>query len=136
MKKLVKESLNEESNFEKGQEVYFLYDYTLEKGAVEFVGIKKIKIAKKQWDGSLYYTRVPIEKVVLPNEMMCVVWEQWKGKNGSGGYRIEKELYKNRQKLAKEWPYQALVWEDSYGFESDHIDAKLDNGVWLNKRIN
>ena len=128
MSKIVFESLEQfeaKEIIKAGDLVYFLYDYTLEKGLAESIGNKNVKIAKTRWDDSIYYTRVPIEKVVLSDEMICIVWEQWKGKNGRGGYRIEKELYKNRQKLAKEWPYQALVWEDSFGKESNYIDPLL-----------
>jgi hypothetical protein len=129
MSKIVFESLEQFEGKEiikPGDLVYFLYDYTLEKGLAEFIGNKNIKIAKTRWDDSIYYKRVPIEKVVLSDEMICIVWERWKGKNGRGGYRIEKKLYKNRQKLAKEWPYQALVWEDFFGKESNYIDPRLE----------
>lgn len=36
---------------------------------------------------------IPKEKCAFPHEKVCVVWETWKGKNGRGGYRVERNLY-------------------------------------------
>ena len=37
--------------------------------------------------------RVPVDKTARPDEQVAVVWEQWKGRNGRGGYRVERTLY-------------------------------------------
>ena len=34
--------------------------------------------------------RVLREKVALPEEEVCIVWELWRGRNGRGGYRLER----------------------------------------------
>lgn len=33
------------------------------------------------------------EKCAFPDEKVCIVWETWKGTNGRGGYRVERNLY-------------------------------------------
>lgn len=37
--------------------------------------------------------RIKKEKCARPDEQVCVVWETWRGVNGRGGYRVERELY-------------------------------------------
>jgi len=40
-----------------------------------------------------YVQNWPKEKCAFPNEKVCVVWETWRGVNGRGGYRVERERY-------------------------------------------
>lgn len=48
------------------------------------------------------------------------------GKNGRGAYRIERELYKDARRPAKNWPYQTYIDEDSYGVELPNTrDSRL-----------
>jgi len=113
-------------NLKKGDLIYFLEGYELVRGTVESIGPKNVKINGEQYFGSgTYTTSKPFDKVAEPNESIAVVWETWKGVNGRGGYRIERELYSNRRTPAKNWPYQALVWEEHYDEESDFVDHRL-----------
>lgn len=63
---------------------------------------------------------VPKEKCAKVDESVCIVWETWKGKNGRGGYRIERELYPNDRVPAQFVHYQDVggpgrVDETAYG---------------------
>lgn len=83
---------------EVGSEIYFLSDYTLEKGKIVSISPKSIKVEQQIFNGATqevnpYYTRVPHNKCALPDEEVVVIWELWKGRNGRGGYRLEKVLY-------------------------------------------
>jgi len=44
-----------------------------------------------------YVQNWPKEKCAFPNEKVCVVWETWRGVNGRGGYRVERERYPNER---------------------------------------
>lgn len=104
-------------NLKKGDKIYFLYDYDLMSGTIESIGPKNVKIYFNTPPFKQMHISKPFDKVAEPDENICIVWEQWKGSRG--GYRIERQLYQNKLKPAKNWPYQALVWEDSYGKESE-----------------
>ena len=86
-------------------------------GTIESIGPKNVKIYFNTPPFKQMHISKPFDKVAEPDENICIVWEQWKGSRG--GYRIERQLYQNKLKPAKNWPYQALVWEDSYGKESE-----------------
>lgn len=86
--------------------------------------IKKGKVNYKVEfpDGRTVYVKP--DKFVQEDESICVVWMTYRGVEGS--YRIEKELYPHRRRIAKEYPRQALVWEDSLGVENSYVDYKLE----------
>lgn len=117
-------------NLTKGESVYFLYGYDLMKGIVESVGVKNVKLNFNSYGGgNLHTTFIPFDKVVKPEEIICVVWECWKGRNGRGGYRIERELYPEYRRPSKNWPHQQLVGEIEYSklaeYQSlDYFDGK------------
>lgn len=106
-------------NLKKGDVVYLLVDYDLQRGTIESIGPKKVKI-KTKFFGPEYITSVPFDKVAEPDEKIAVVWETWKGVNGRGGYRLERELYPEYRRPAKNWPFQSNVREEHYGELSDH----------------
>ncbi len=58
--------------------------------------------------GKVREKRVPVSKVATPTESVCVVWELWKGTNGRGGYRVERELYPNQRVPAEQVSRQAI----------------------------
>jgi hypothetical protein len=66
-------------------------------------GPKNFKI-RIIWAGKVIedhvYT-VPKEKCASLEEEVCVVWELWKGRNGRGAYRIERQLYPDKRVPAK-----------------------------------
>jgi hypothetical protein len=76
------------------QEIYCLSDYDWEHGTVISKGKKNYKVHFEGRGWIKTHDRyVPIEKCALPGESVCVVWEKWRGNNGRGGYRVERELY-------------------------------------------
>jgi hypothetical protein len=89
------------------KEIYFLSEYNWQKGILLAEGSKNYKIYIPANGCFLAQTKpVPKEKCAFPDEIVCVVWEQWKGKNGRGGYRVEKELYPNDRVRADRVNYQ------------------------------
>lgn len=107
--------------FKVGDEIRFLSEYNLLHGTVISIGRKNIKISYNNHMN--YYnpndvrmlTKKP-EQLALLNEPMCVVWEQWKGVNGRGAYRLEFNLYTQHHLLGKNYPRQRQwVYESAYG---------------------
>jgi hypothetical protein len=103
-------------NVKKGDIVYVLDGYNLMKGEILSIGRKNCKVKIKGYGHNYFYEKyVPFDKIAEPNESIAVVWETWKGNNGRGAYRIERELYQNKRKKAKDWPHQEYIWEEYYG---------------------
>ena len=74
------------------QKIFFLSEYDWMAGELLNFGQKNYKIHIPANGCYLAQTKyVPKEKCAMPDEHVCIVWEQWKGKNGRGGYRVEKE---------------------------------------------
>ena len=103
----------------KGDTIYFLDYQFIMKGYVVSIGSKNIKISLSNRIGvanDIIYK--PFDKVSLPDEMICVVWQQWKGIEGT--YRIERKLYSSYQMPAKDWassPRFIGVSESRFGVE-------------------
>lgn len=77
----------------KGDTVYFLSEYKWYKGRVATTpraNSKTVMVTYCPW-GTDINTRVKLEKVAMPDELVCVVWELWKNQNS---YRVERKLYK------------------------------------------
>lgn len=74
--------------------IFFLDDYNWRQGELISEGPKRYKIRTpangmfKEW--TQYVAK---EKCAFPDEIVCVVWETWRGVNGRGGYRVEREAY-------------------------------------------
>jgi len=103
--------------------IYFLSEYNWHKGELISSGPKnhKIKVPEQGWM-SEHTATVPKEKCAFPDEEVCVVWETWKGKNGRGGYRVEREMYPEVRVPATRVHYQCVgrnaegrVTESAYG---------------------
>jgi hypothetical protein len=75
--------------FPKGSRVYWLYNYDWEWGTVVKCNTKTVTLTDS-WGNT---RKVPNEKVAGPEERVVVVSELWKGKNGRGGYRVEREMH-------------------------------------------
>lgn len=74
--------------------IYFLEDFRWERGLLVSEGRKNFKIHIPRRACYPEQTKyVAKEKCARPDEKICVVWEQWRGANGRGGYRVERELY-------------------------------------------
>lgn len=72
------------------KEVYYLSDYNWERGHLISEGPKNLKVRSVAWG---HEVRVPKDKCAAPEESVCVVWEMWRGRNGRGGYRVERSKY-------------------------------------------
>lgn len=94
-------------DFTTGDKVYFLDEYRLTHGTVISAGPVNLHIevpvleSDSTW-GS-YVVRKPRTKCAWPFERVAIVHELWKGRNGRGGYRIEREAYADDRIPAKDW---------------------------------
>lgn len=76
----------------RGNEVWVLRDYSWEPAIVVSTPRSNSKSVVVQLrDG--YRVRILLDKVAMTEDHVCIVWESWRGKNGRGGYRVERELY-------------------------------------------
>ena len=90
------------------QTIYFLSDYNWEQGILVSEGKKNYKIHIPGSGRYKEHTKyVAKEKCAFPGESVCVVWEMWRGTNGRGGYRVERELYSIRRAPAEQVSWQA-----------------------------
>ena len=105
-----------------GQTIYFLDEYRWTQGTVLSCGPKNVKI-QYMFCGQSVDTTKPKEKCALPDEEIVVVWECWKGRNGRGGYRVERTMYPNERKPAKQLR-KANLAESAYGV----IDVNVTKG--------
>lgn len=94
--------------------VFVLIEYNLIPATVISICKKNVKVEvdARGWNAK-HVRYVAPEKLADWNESIAVVWELWKGKNGRGGYRIEREHYDDRRVQAHRWPYQTYVNESS-----------------------
>jgi len=73
-----------------GDQVYYLTEYNWH--LADVLKVNKVNIRLK--DRVLNVERdIKPDKIATLEEKVYVVWETWKGKNGRGGYRVERELY-------------------------------------------
>lgn len=92
--------------------IYYLYDYNWERGILVSEGPKNYKI-EIRWKNGTKIKSFPKEKCAFPVEKIVVIWETWKGKNGRGGYRVERKLYSDDRILAENVSQQA--WNTNPG---------------------
>lgn len=81
---------------QKGDIVWVLSEYNLVRAEVMTtpkVNAKSVLLGKVPFYTPGYTWRASIDKVARPDEKICIVWEKWKGKNGRGGYRLDKTMY-------------------------------------------
>lgn len=104
------------SNYKKGDIVHCQKSYVLDRCIVISIGKKNLKV-RDPW-GNQY--PISPEKCCLPDEKVVVVWEQWKGVNGRGTYRLEKEMYPEYRIEASRYPHQGILWEDKHGVLSNY----------------
>lgn len=85
-----------------GQTIMLLEEYNWVRGTLVGIGRKNLKVALP---GGVLLPRtvtVPPERCAHPDEPVCIVWETWKGMNGRGTYRVERERYPEHRIPAKE----------------------------------
>jgi hypothetical protein len=77
--------------------VFYLTEYNWERGELVRECKKNLVIRENIISSVGHLTtreiRVAKEKCARPGESVCVVWERWRGVNGRGGYRVEREMY-------------------------------------------
>lgn len=85
-----------------GDSIRFLDEYRFCEGRVLSVGPKNMKILSPSVDfTNQVVVRKPHDKCAALEEEVAVIWEMWRGRNGRGGYRIERENYSHIRKPAK-----------------------------------
>jgi len=99
------DSNNISSQLKPGDTIFYLNDYNWEPAIVLAVSKSSVKISVDSIRsfGTLAKIgkRVEIEKIATPDERVCIVWETKKGRNGRGGYRVERECYPDLRVPAK-----------------------------------
>lgn len=90
------------SDWQVGDKAYFLYEYRISWGEVVSVGPVNLKI---KINGAYTLIR-PRVKCARPDEPVAIIHEQWKGRNGRGGYRLDREQYTDDLIPAKDWMSQ------------------------------
>jgi hypothetical protein len=91
-----------------GDTIYFLSEYNWEIGTLVSIGRVNYKL-EYNFCGKLVTLLVKKEKAAFPDESVAVVWECWKGRNGRGAYRVERELYPQFRIPAKNIARQGMT---------------------------
>lgn len=102
-------------DYEVGEQVLVRLEYRLESATVVKVGRTRLLVRMFGYEQE-YAKTVELYRVAKLDEEVALVWELWKGTNGRGGYRIEREMYPEKRKPAKyiNLPND-MLWEESYG---------------------
>lgn len=112
------------NQYSVGEQVCVLVGYNLIRATIIKINKKKIKVDVQDNAifGHIRHTRnVEPEKMTKYHEDIAVIWEQWKGVNGRGGYRIERVLYPQSRKPANLWCRSfGYLWEPTYGSLDPH----------------
>ena len=98
------------NNWNPNDTVYFLDEYRLSRGTVVSVGPVNLKIEIMIFQADCsekpYHFSKPHTKCAHPDEQVAIIHEQWKGRNGRGGYRLDREQYTDDLIPAKDWMSQ------------------------------
>jgi hypothetical protein len=106
-----------------GDQVFYLTEYNWHLAEVVKVNRVNIRIRDRIYNEE---RDIKPEKIAQPDEIVCVVWECWKGRNGRGGYRVERTLYPESRIPAREVARQGWltgagrVVEKAYGQKETH----------------
>lgn len=113
----------------KGQKVFVLREYSLYPGTISSTLRANSKTVSVLVEGYSHPISVPVDKVVDENTSICIVWEQWKGKNGRGGYRLEKNLYPNVRLPAIKYFANHGPWSRSMRYVYESVFGKAEQGT-------
>jgi hypothetical protein len=122
--------------FGKNDAVFVLCDYNWEPGRIVIIGPKNLQIAVTPGGTDIPPHMRPAspEKCALPNELICVVWETWRGANGHGSYRVERDLYPEFRIQARTVARQGLgigrVTESAHAVLDHNFVTKVNAGVY------
>lgn len=83
--------------------IYYLSDYYWYRGTIVGGGKKNHKIRDDRYENEFYVSK---DKCAEPGELVCIVWEMWRGVNGRGGYRVERVLYPEHRVPAEKVYFQ------------------------------
>jgi len=98
-----------------GDKVYYLTEYNWHPAEIVKVGRVNYRIKDSYGNHELV---VKPEKIAALDESVCVVWETWKGRNGRGAHRVEREMYPQHRLPANQVGRQdgnGRVTEESIG---------------------
>jgi hypothetical protein len=99
-----------------GDNVYVQSEYNMCKGKVVKINPKSVKITVAAHGFHIEFTRgFLFHKVAHEDESIAPIWESYKGVNGRGGYRIEREAYPEHRKPTNQWKWQEYLWEETPG---------------------
>jgi len=110
--------------------IYFLSEYRWVRAtyiSTNRTGTKnKVHVPAYAIPGNIAHdTMVPIEKCAWPDEVVCVVWDRTKGRNGRGSYRVERNLYPRWRIPAKHLDRNSLHTNNAPGCVVIHEDNKM-----------
>jgi hypothetical protein len=109
----------------ENQTIYSLYSGRWERGTLVSRGPKNYKVQEHSYSGQPSLRYVAPDNCAVPGESVCIVWERWRGTNGRGGYRVERERYPEYRVPAEQ---VGELWREGYVQES--AQGVLDEG-WL-----
>jgi len=108
--------MNQAKTFSVGANVKVLIDYSLCSGIVLKVNPKGIKVHVAAHLGCVdYVSSFKPEKVFKFGTVAVLVWEQWKGKNGRGSYRVETVMYPELARSIETIRSSVYLYEDAFG---------------------
>lgn len=96
-----------------------LIDYTLYFAIVLKTNSKSVKLLIDLPSSLPYEKNMPYDKVAHIDENICVVWETWKGRNGRGGYRLERKAYPEHS-LPAGYILNGSSWSSGQGKWTEH----------------
>lgn len=107
---------NHAENLSPGDKIYILKEYNIYSGKVIKVNPKGIKVDIPAQKGMIAYQQsMPYEKVLKAGTPAALIWEQWKGSNGRGGYRFETIMYPETLIPVEKIPHQRYLYEKDFG---------------------
>ena len=110
-----------------GKQIFYLANYNWERGILVKENRKTYTVEWTNYGNYLIPNqkiteKFPKEKCAFADEVVCVVWETWRGVNGRGAYRVERELYptlripaKNISRQTNDNRGSGRINENSYG---------------------
>lgn len=117
--------MNKDKSFCIGDSVKVLIDYSLCLGTIVKINPKGIKVLVPAYDYNLEYLGTfKYEKICKLDTKAVLVWEQWKGKNGRGSYRLDTIMYPELAKPVSAIGRSTYLYEDNFGIASEENKHK------------
>ena len=121
---------------EPGDTIYLQNDQLIQKGIVVKISEKSVKVNMDEGIFKNSEKNFPYTKIVKEGDHVVLVWEAWRGLQGRGGYRWEREAYENIRIAVEKIPLKAVVCEESFlqvnmVYEQSYL-SKINN---INKNV-